>query len=142
MSDNIRNRQGGYQRAARIVFLTGRPDGLAGEAALFCEELGGAWMQARAAALPGCISSVAQLTVDDLAWGDLLVTLDAAALAGLPARRSAMQHRHYPFEPGTKDNMPEVIARLRERIAGMAGGLRMLHQAAQMDEEPGVGSVN
>ena len=135
MGDNIHNHSMGFRRPARVVFLSGRPDGLAAEALALSQEMAAGWMEVRAAVLPGCAGPVAVLDGDDLVWGDLLVTLDAAALAGMPQRRAGMQHRHYPFEPDEQD-MAGVLARLRERIAGMTGGLRMLHKAAQVDEEP------
>lgn len=133
MGDNSHNRAKGFRRAARVVFLTGRPDGLAAEAAQFVQQLGQGWLEARAVALPACCLAGCTLPVvraEDLAWGDLLVTLDAAALVGMPARRSAMQHRHYPFEPDA-DHRDAVLMRLRDRVAGMAGGMRLLQKAAQ-----------
>ncbi len=62
-----------------------------------------------------------------LAWADLLVSLDEAAQAACVARAPQVPHRHYPLAvPADCAGLRELGAGLRERIAGMAGGMRML----------------
>lgn len=119
----------GYLRPARVVFLTGRTDGLAAEAADWANRQGAGWMEARARRLPQAGGNLACCGGDDLEWGDLLVTLDAAALADMPCRPTRMQHRHYPFEPGAA-SFGQLLSALHGRIDGMLGGLRLMQRAA------------
>ena len=127
----------GYKRQARIVFLGGLHPAPANLAAHYVQKLGREWMEARAAVLTGVSGEVAVLNDELLAWADLLVTLDSAALAERPPLRAGMQHRHYPFEPipavADKAGWSELAARVRERVEGMIGGMRLLEQAAQAD---------
>ena len=125
----------GYKRQARIVFLGGLHPAPANLAAHYAQKLGSEWLQARAAVLLGVNGEVAVLDAELLAWADLLVTLDAVALAGRPPLRVGLQHRHYPFEPipvvADKVGWSELAARVRERVEGMIGGMRLLEKAAQ-----------
>ncbi len=118
----------GYVRAARIVFFSGHPDGLAQQASNLTNQLGTGWMEARPA-----ISTINSV---DLAWADLVVTVDAAARTALPTAMPGVQHRHYPFEPGTEPADMQHD-RLRARIEGMLGGLRLLQRASMTDEQDG-----
>ncbi|WP_124949878.1 hypothetical protein [Sulfuriferula thiophila] len=125
----------GYKRQARIVFLGGLHPAPANLAAHYAQKLGSEWMEARAAVLTGVSGEVAVLDDALLAWADLLVTLDGAALAARPPLCAGMQHRHYPFEPippvTDKAGWSELAARVRERVEGMIGGMRLLEKAAQ-----------
>lgn len=125
----------GYKRQARIVFLGGLHPAPANLAAHYAQKLGAEWMEGRAAVLPGVTGDVAVLDEALLAWADLLVTLDAAALAARPVLRPGLQHRHYPFEPippaADKAAWSELAARVRARVEGMIGGMRLLEKAAQ-----------
>lgn len=125
----------GYKRQARIVFLGGLHPAPANLAAHYARKLGGEWMEARAAVLSGVPGEVEVINEGLLAWADLLVTLDAAALAARPPLRSGLQHRHYPFEPippaADKAAWSELTVRVRERVEGMIGGMRLLEKAAQ-----------
>ena len=125
----------GYKRQARIVFLGGLHPAPANLAAHYAQKLGSEWIEARAAVLPGVSGEVAVLDDALLAWADLLVTLDSTALAARPPLRAGMQHRHYPFEPippvADKTGWSELAARVRERVEGMIGGMRLLEKAAQ-----------
>lgn len=127
----------GYKRRARIVFLGGAHPAPAKLAAHYAHKLGSDWIEARAAVLPGVVGEVAELDSDLLAWADLLVTLDAAALAARPPLRRGLQHRHYPFEPippaTDKAAWSALAVRVRERISGMIGGMQLLEKAAQAD---------
>jgi hypothetical protein len=122
----------GYKRRAQVVFLSGHADGLAELAMQWTGQLASSWMEARGMAL---LSEKEQqvLSDEDLAWADVLVTLDAAALAALPLLPSRVQHRHYPFERNEEDEA-SLHQRLRARILGMAGGMRLLENAAQMED--------
>ncbi len=125
----------GYRRLARIVFLTGRADGLAGVAAEWARAQGAEWMEARARRLPGVEAALAVYDEEDRLWADLLVTLDAAALSGALGRRAGLQHRHYPFEPADGISGNELEQAVRRRVEGMLGGLRLMQRAAQDDED-------
>ncbi len=125
----------GYKRLAHIVFLSGLHPAPANLAAHYAHKLGGEWMAARAAVLPGVVGEVPVLDEELLSWADLLVTMDAVALANYPPLRPGLQHRHYPFEPipavADKTAWSALAARVRERVEGMVGGMRLLEKAAQ-----------
>lgn len=127
----------GYKRRACIVFLGGTHPAPAKLAAHYAHKLGSDWIEARAAVLPGVAGEVGELDSDTLAWADLLVTMDAVALAGRPPLRSGLQHRHYPFEPippaTDKAAWSALAVRVRERISGMIGGMQLLEKAAEAD---------
>ena len=124
----------GYKRRARVVFLSGLHPAPANLAAHYVHKLGSEWLEARAAVLPGVEGDVPALDEAMLAWVDLLVTLDAAALAVKPALRAGMQHRHYPFEPipsvSDKVAWQALAAKVRSRVEGMIGGMRLMQKAA------------
>jgi hypothetical protein len=123
-----------YKRHARIVFFCGSHPAPASLAAHYANTLGSEWMAARAAVLPGVTGEVPVLDEAMLAWADLLVTLDAAALAAKPPLRPGLQHRHYAFEPlpevADKVAWGELAAHIRQRVEGMIGGMRLLQKAA------------
>ena len=125
----------GYKRRAQILFLSGVHPAPANLAAYYANQLGGQWMVARTAVLPGISGEVVALDADALIWADLLVTLDDAALAATPSLRSGLQHRHYgfaPIPPSTDKIAWQAFNRcVRERVEGMIAGMRMLEKAAQ-----------
>jgi hypothetical protein len=127
-----------YKRQARIVFFCGSHPAPANLAAHYANSLGSEWMAARAAVLPGVAGEVPVLDDALLAWADLLVTLDAAALAAKPPLRPGLQHRHYPFEPlpevADKAAWGELAMRIRQRVEGMIGGMRLLQKAAHVPD--------
>ncbi len=122
----------GYKRRAQIVFLSGHRDGLAELAMQWTTQLASSWMEARGLA-PSSEKGCQVLSEEDLEWADVLVTLDAAALADLPLLPSRVQHKHYPFER-SEENETSLHQRLRARILGMAGGMRLLENAAQLED--------
>lgn len=137
----------GYKRKARIVFLAGSDASLAAMAATFANELGTAFMEAKAASFslhppdPAAIAVMGELGIPLsaeilsapgpalLEWADLLVTLDAEAAQHCPPLPRNTQQKHYPFEtamqPGTEAYRTLRDA-IRHRIEGMTGGMRML----------------
>ncbi len=127
----------GYKRSARILFLSGLHPATANLAAHYGNRLGAQWMVARAAVLPETGGEVPVLDVATLEWADLLVTLDAPALKARPALRPGLQHRHYPFEPvpalTDKADWNDFARKIRLRIEGMIGGLRLLENASHAD---------
>ena len=129
----------GYKRSARILFLSGEHAAPANLAAHYANRLGAEWMIARAAVLPDVGGEAAVLDVDSLEWADVLVTLDAVALAARPALRPGLQHRHYPFEPAPdssdKIGWSDFALRVRNRIEGMIGGLRLLENASHAADD-------
>lgn len=124
----------GYKRKARVVFLGGSHPVPASLAAHYANRLGDAWMEARAAVLPGVAGDVPVMDAALLAWGDLLVTVDEAARVACPPLRPGLQHRHYPFEPipaaVDKDAWTVLAVRIRQRVEGMMGGMRLMQKAA------------
>ncbi|HET9113539.1 MAG TPA: hypothetical protein VFN66_06685 [Burkholderiales bacterium] len=129
----------GYKRTARILFLSGLHPASASLAAHYGNRLGAEWLTARAAVLPGINGEVGELDRDALEWADLLVTLDAPALAARPALRPGLQHRHYPFEPvptpADKAAWNDFARQVRERIEGMIGGFRLLENASNAADD-------
>ncbi len=123
-----------YKRRVRVVFLTGNRDGMAGLAVQLTGQVAAAWMEARALGPSEDEEEVMpQLTDAEVQWADVLITMDQAGLQALkqmPALPVRVQHRHYPFEPDEIDQA-SLRARLRARIMGMAGGLRLLERAAE-----------
>lgn len=97
-----------YKRKARVLFLDGG-SGLAGRAAAIAGEVGGPWLEGKAASLP--------LDAALSEWVDLVVTLDAEAERGCPPLPAHVQRRHYP--------VGDEVA-LRKRVEGMVGGMRMM----------------
>jgi len=97
-----------FKRKARVLFLDSG-SGMAVRAAALAGEMAAAWLEGKGASLP----------VDDslLEWADLVVTLDGGAERCCPPLPQHGQRRHYPAAD-------EAV--LRERIAGMVGGLKML----------------
>lgn len=124
----------GYKRRARVVFLGGLHPAPANLAAHYAHKSGAAWMEAQAAVLPGVPGEVAVLNNVMLDWADLVVTLDSAAQIHLPPLPDGVQHRHYPFEPippvADKAAWGELVTRVRQRVEGMIGGMRLLEKAA------------
>ena len=124
-----------YKRPARILFVSGVHAATANLAAHYGNRLGAEWMSARAAVLAEVGGDAPVLDAAQLEWADLLVTLDTAALAGKPALRTGLQHRHYPVEPvpqpSDKTGWSEFAGRIRQRIEGMIGGMRLLENASR-----------
>ena len=92
-----------YKRRARVLFLG--PPALATAAAEAALELGAEWLAADTAEAPAS------------GWADLVVTLDSVSRDRLPALPATSRHKHWNV------NTP---AEVRERVAGMIGGMRLL----------------
>ncbi len=97
-----------YKRRARLTFLSSTPD-LAARAARIAAALGASWIEARA-----CLVGT---TVTDC---DLLVTLDAAALAVCQAPPPGCRHVHWPLSPSCKDRD------IATYVESLVGGMRLL----------------
>jgi len=127
-----------YKRKARILFLGGLHPVPPNLAAHYANRQGAEWMEARAAVLPGVAGDVPVLGEAAVEWADLLVTLDAVANAACPPLRPGLQHRHYPFEPlpdvSDKPAWTTLAGRIRERVEGMIGGMRLMQQASWDDD--------
>ncbi len=127
-----------YKRKARILFLGGLHPVPPNLAAHYANRLGAEWMEARAAVLPGVAGDVPVFGEAAVEWADLLVTLDAVANAACPPLRPGLQHRHYPFEPlpavTDKPAWTTLAGRIRERVEGMIGGMRLMQQASLDDD--------
>lgn len=103
----------GYKRRLHVLLVGGpcTPD------------LVPARLKVRAASLP--------LAPADLAWTDLLLTLDAPSRAALPPLPTRINVRHLALDGLGEDDAREA---LRARLEGVAGGLTMLERAAGADE--------
>lgn len=97
-----------YKRRARLIFVSSTPD-LAARAARIAVALGASWIEARACPLG--------TTPTDC---DLLVTLDAAALATHQDPAPGCRHAHWPLSPSSKDGD------IASHVEGLIGGMRLL----------------
>lgn len=138
LNSMLQHKDHGYKRKARILFLGGLHPVPPNLAAHYANRLGSEWMEARAAVLLGVAGDVPVVTDDAVAWADLLVTLDSVAYSARPSLRTGLQHRHYPFEPipgvADKPAWTALAVRIRERVEGMIGGMRLMQQAGQGDD--------
>lgn len=138
----------GYKRKARILFVC-RDNGASSRMAeAFANALGGDVMEARSAGIvpavldPAVIPCLAEAGIalrnekptavspELIAWADLVVTLDEPAERNCPPVPHGAQRRFFPFPApaaGTgRTACAELRDRIRARVDGMIGGLRML----------------
>lgn len=142
-----------YKRPARILFLS-RTDacrGLMAEAAARVD--GAGWLEARSAGLdpgagpdPEALAALARaglggmdlrpkaLTREDLEWADLVVSLDAAAGRRAGELAPGRPHRHWELPAPGAVGAAALLAEIRDRVAKMVGGMRML---ARLDDGRG-----
>lgn len=97
-----------YKRRARLIFVSSTPD-LAARAVRIAAALGGSWIEARA-----CPMGTAPTDCD------LLVTLDATALAAHQCAVPGYRHAHWPLSPSSKDGD------IASHVEGLIGGMRLL----------------
>lgn len=144
-----------YKRKARVLFVC--TDASRSPIAHgFADAVGSAWLEARAAATatsnpdPCAIAVMREIGLDigtlqcmrlestHLAWPDLIVTLSAEARAHCHALPAGKQAKHWSLSEGSVcaegdlrlAELRVVRDELREHVAGMIGGMRML---AKMD---------
>lgn len=136
----------GFKRPARVLFLCRDNSRASLMAEALARSLGGGWLEARSAGLhPGTAETAAlaalaragidaaglrskSLQAEDLAWADLVVTLDRESRQRCPALPPRVQKRHFGCDEAAD---PEALREvLRQRIEGMIGGLRMLQRDA------------
>lgn len=133
-----------YKRRARVLFVEVPAAGLAQLAAAWAVPLAEEWIEARAATPPDMPSPAARAIMAELGlppparvdahtdafgWADLLVPLTEQAAALCEAPPAGVRVKHWIMvEPGAQDvdRWREVAEHLRARVAGMAGGMRML----------------
>lgn len=112
-----------YKRAVRVLLVA---DTGSRWPALGCElgaEIAPGHVELRAMSLPADAGAAA--------WADLLLTLDAAAHAGLPVLPSRIHVRHLPLDELADDAARR--AALLARLRGVTGGLRLLERSASDD---------
>ena len=97
-----------YKRRARLAFVSASPE-LAERVARIATLRGGEWVEA-SSCLPGAAPSSC----------DLLVTLDALALAARPDLPLGCRHAHWPLPASPPD--ADIVA----RVDGLVGGMRLL----------------
>lgn len=134
-----------YKRKAHVLFVSSGDSSRALMAAAFANSLGQGYMLARAVTLQALDQmqaleeimrevdladfdpSLHALSSDNLAWADLVVTLDAVATAACPALPAHVQQRCYAFTPPeNRQDLRTVRAAIQQRVAGMVGGLKLM----------------
>lgn len=132
-----------YKRKAHVLFAGSGDVCRALLATAFANSLGAAWMEARAAALhdaplapePSCAlagidlpdQTLHRLDQANIAWADLIVTLDEAADLACPPLPETVQKRCYPFpQPENSADLRRVRDAIQRRVEGMIGGMRMM----------------
>lgn len=100
--------------------------------------LGAEWIEARAVGLAvsaRCalldIDTAGQIqhTLDseNIAWADLVVSLDEGAALACAALPEQVTQRCYPFsQPSDANDWPQLRLAIEARVAGMIGGMRMM----------------
>ena len=137
----------GYKRKAHVLFVGSGDLCRAMMAAAFANSLGQRYMEARAAALyhdhgplaPELLGAMREAGVEiadqilhpfdarNLAWADLVVTLDEAADRACPTLPEWVQKRCYPFaHPENLDSLHRVRDAIKQRVEGMIGGMAMI----------------
>ncbi len=136
-----------YKRKAHVLFVGSGDACRALLATAFANSLGAAWMEARAVALheaplapePSCVlagielpdQALHRLDQANIAWADLIVTLDEAADRACPPLPVTVQKRCYPFpQPENLEDLQHMRDAIRQRVAGMIGGMRMMNRSA------------
>lgn len=132
-----------YKRKAHVLFVGSGDACRALLAAAFANSIGAAWMEARAVALhdaplapkPSCAlagidladQTLHRLDQANIAWADLIVTLDEAADLACPPLPASVQKRCYPFpQPENSAGLRRVRAAIKQRVEGMIGGMQMM----------------
>jgi len=134
-----------YKRKAKVLFVGSGDTSRALIAAAIANDLGQAYMTARAVGLqpeplpPELLHGLHALGLDaqqpaldlldasDLTWADLLVTLDAAAARACPVLPAWVQTRCYAYAPPENvESLRRVFDALQQRVAGMLGGMAMI----------------
>ncbi len=134
-----------YKRKAKVLFVGYGDTSRALIAAAIANDSGQGYMLARAAGLQpepltpellhglnslglGALQpGLEPLDASDLAWADLLVTLDAAATHACPLLPAWAQTRCYPYAPPENlESLRPLFDALQQRVAGMLGGMAMI----------------
>ena len=132
-----------YKRKAHVLFVSNGDVCRALIAAAFANSLGQRYMEARAVALhpgplaPELLGAMREVEIADhtlhpfdasnLAWADLVVTLDEAADRACPTLPERVQKRCYPFAcPNDLDSLRRVRDAIKQRVEGMIGGMAMI----------------
>ena len=129
-----------YKRKAHVLFVGSGEVCRAMLATAFAHSIGAAWMEARAVALhespaPQCAIAgddfldqpLYRLDPENIAWADLIVTLDESADFACPPLPTSVQKRCYPFPPPENaDDLRRVRDAIQQRVEGIIGGMRML----------------
>ncbi len=136
-----------YKRKAHVLFVGSGDVCRALLATAFANSIGAAWMEARAVALheaslapkPSCAlagidlpdQTLHRLDQANIAWADLIVTLDEAADFACPPLPARVQKRCYAFpQPENIEDLRRVRDAIQQRVEGMIGGMRMMNRFA------------
>lgn len=134
-----------YKRKANVLFVGSGDCSRALMAVAFAHALGEGYLSARAVALqqeplaPEFLPVMQQLGLDmptpsvyalnpeNLAWADVVIALDEAAEHACATLPAGTQKRLYPFAaPDNVESLRQVCDLIRQRVAGMVGGMAML----------------
>ena len=134
-----------YKRKAKVLFVGYGDTSRALIATAVANSLGQRYMTARAVSLqpepltPELLQALHTLGLEtlptaldpldasDLAWADLLVTLDRAAARACPVLPAWAQTRCYVYDPPENlESLRLVFEAIRQRVAGMLGGMAMI----------------
>jgi len=127
-----------YKRKAHVLFVSSGEVCRALLAAHYAHTLGPEWIEARAVGLDASASCALPdidpadqtkyaLDPENIAWADLVVSLDEAAALACATLPAQVVRRCYPVPPPTNvDDWPHVRAAIQARVAGMIGGMRMM----------------
>lgn len=112
-----------YKRPARVLFVAESDAGRSERIAQLTNTHHRDFLRARSAA------SWAETSSADLAWADLVITLDERARHEAAVLKTGKPTRHWPEPAGETE---EAITDALERLESMVGGMRML---ARLDEQ-------
>lgn len=134
-----------YKRSAHVLFVSSGEACRALLATYFANTIGATWIEGRAVPLqhlgvssaPACElvegealnQPLYDLDQANIAWADLIVTLDESAKLACHACPVRVQQRCYPVaEPKNAADLKRVREEILRRVEGMIGGMRMMQQ--------------
>lgn len=126
-----------YKRKAQVIFLDCTGSGAASTAARLTRELGPEWAEARAATLDADTHDGGISRLDDALkeWADLIVYFDPQTGAKATPLPASTRLKHWPLEHDHGDPSPALTDELRQRVAGMIGGMRMLSRLSSDEDD-------
>ena len=129
-----------YKRKAHVLFVSSGEVCRALLATHYAHTLGAEWIEARAVGLD--VSARCALTDIDqadqtkhtldqanIAWADLVVSLDEYADIACPPLPTNVQKHCYPFpQPENIEDLRRVRDAIKQLVEGMIGGMRLMNR--------------